>query len=71
LIVVPRETPLSILHLENLLRLARAGAIILPPAPGFYHRPTSIEALVDFVVARILDQLAVRHALTARWGRPT
>ncbi len=71
LIVVPRETPLSILHLENLLRLARAGATILPPAPCFYHRPASIEDLVDFVVARILDDLAIPHTLTARWGRPT
>jgi len=69
LIVVPRETPLSLVHLQNMLRLARAGAIILPPAPGFYHRPTTIDELVDFVVGRILDQLAIAHTLTARWGR--
>lgn len=69
LILVPRETPLSVIHLENLLRLARAGALILPPAPGFYHRPRSIGDLVDFVVARILDALAVPHDLIARWGR--
>jgi 4-hydroxy-3-polyprenylbenzoate decarboxylase len=68
LILVPRETPLSALHLENMLKLARLGAVILPPAPGFYHHPHSIDDMVDFVVARILDQLGVAHALTARWG---
>lgn len=68
LILVPRETPLSTIHLENMLRLARAGAVILPPNPGFYHRPQSVEALVDFVVARILDQLRVPHTLMPRWG---
>jgi len=68
LILVPRETPLSAIHLENALRLARAGAVILPPSPGFYHRPQSVGELVDFIVARILDQLAVPHQLTARWG---
>jgi 4-hydroxy-3-polyprenylbenzoate decarboxylase len=68
LILVPRETPFSAIHLENMLRLARAGAIILPPNPGFYHHPQSIEDLVDFVVARILDQLSVAHTLMARWG---
>ena len=68
LILVPRETPFSAIHLENMLRLARAGAIILPPNPGFYHHPESVEDLVDFVVARILDQLAVPHTLIARWG---
>lgn len=68
LIVVPRETPLSQIHLENMLRLARAGAAILPPNPGFYHRPQSVADIVDFVVARILDRLGVPHALTARWG---
>jgi 4-hydroxy-3-polyprenylbenzoate decarboxylase len=65
---VPRETPFSAIHLENMLRLARAGAIILPPSPGFYHQPQTVGDLVDFVVARILDQLAVPHALMARWG---
>jgi 4-hydroxy-3-polyprenylbenzoate decarboxylase len=68
LIVVPRETPLSAIHLENMLRLTRAGAIVLPAAPGFYHRPTRIEQLVDFVVARVLDHLGVAHALVPRWG---
>ena len=68
LIVVPRETPLSAIHLENLLTLTRAGAIVMPAAPGFYHRPTRIEELVDFVVARVLDHLGVAHALGPRWG---
>jgi 4-hydroxy-3-polyprenylbenzoate decarboxylase len=68
LILVPRETPLSAIHLENMLRLARAGAVILPPAPGFYHRPVNIADLVDFVVARILDQLDIEHALVRPWG---
>lgn len=68
LILVPRETPLSVIHLENMLRLARLGAVILPPAPGFYTHPKTIDDMVDFVVARILDQLAIEHQLTARWG---
>jgi flavin prenyltransferase len=68
LILVPRETPLSALHLENMLRLARLGVVILPPNPGFYHHPQRVEDLVDFVVARILDQLAVPHQLMPRWG---
>ena len=68
LVLVPRETPLSTIHLENMLRLSRAGAVILPPDPGFYHHPRDIGDLVDFVVARILDQLAVPHALMRRWG---
>ena len=68
LVLVPRETPFSAIHLENMLRLSRAGAVILPPNPGFYHHPKNIEALVDFVVARILDQLAVPHTLIPRWG---
>ena len=68
LILVPRETPLSVLHLENMLRLARAGAVILPPSPGFYNRPGSVDDLVDFVVARILDRLGVPHQLMPRWG---
>lgn len=68
LILVPRETPFSTLHLENMLRLAQAGAIILPPSPGFYHHPLSIGDIVDFVVARILDQLSVPHSLTHPWG---
>jgi len=68
LVLVPRETPLSAIHLENLLKLARAGAVILPPAPGFYGAPETIDDLVDFVVARILDQLRVTHTLGPRWG---
>ncbi|HTS52417.1 MAG TPA: flavin prenyltransferase UbiX [Burkholderiales bacterium] len=68
LILVPRETPLSAIHLENMLRLARAGVVILPANPGFYHHPGKIEDLVDFVVARVLDQLGVPHQLMARWG---
>ena len=68
LVLVPRETPFSAIHLENMLRLSRAGAVILPPNPGFYHHPESVGELVDFVVARILDQVAVPHALMQRWG---
>jgi flavin prenyltransferase len=68
LVLVPRETPLSAIHLENMLRLARAGAVILPANPGFYHHPVRVEDLVDFVVARVLDQLRVPHQLIARWG---
>jgi flavin prenyltransferase len=68
LILVPRETPLSAIHLQNMLRLSRAGAVILPAAPGFYHKPTKIEELVDFVVARVLDQLGVDQTLVKRWS---
>jgi len=68
LILVPRETPFSAIHLENMLKLARAGAVILPPSPGFYHQPDSVDALVDFVVARILDHLGVDNDLAVRWG---
>lgn len=68
LVVVPRETPLSEIHLENLLRLARLGAVVLPAMPGFYHRPRSIEDLVHHVVAKVLDRLGVEHALIRRWG---
>ena len=68
LILVVRETPFSAIHLENMLRLSRAGAVILPASPGFYHRPRSVEELVDFVVARILDHLEVAHDLLPRWG---
>jgi 4-hydroxy-3-polyprenylbenzoate decarboxylase len=68
LIVVPRETPYSEIHLENMLRLTRAGATVMPASPGFYHRPGSIDQLVDFVVARVLDHLDVEHALVPRWG---
>lgn len=68
LVIVPRETPFSTLHLENMLKLSRMGAVILPPNPGFYQHPKTIADLVDFVVARILDQLGVSHHLQARWG---
>jgi flavin prenyltransferase len=68
LILVPRETPLSVIHLENLLRVTRAGAIVMPAAPGFYHRPEKIDDLVNFIVARILDHLDVPQTLSARWG---
>ncbi|MCG9094022.1 flavin prenyltransferase UbiX [Laribacter hongkongensis] len=70
LVLVPRETPLSVIHLENMLTLARAGAIILPPAPGFYTHPRTVADMVDFVVARILDQLGLPHQLQPRWGEP-
>jgi flavin prenyltransferase len=68
LILVPRETPYSVVHLENMLRVTRAGAVILPASPGFYHRPTQVAELVDFVVARILDHLDVAHSIGHRWG---
>ena len=68
LVLVLRETPLSSIHLENMLRLSRAGAVILPASPGFYHRPQRVEDLVDFVVARVLDRLGIEHALLPRWG---
>ncbi|GDY09490.1 MAG: UbiX family flavin prenyltransferase [Planctomycetota bacterium] len=68
LIVVPRETPLGSIQLENMKRLADAGAVILPAMPGFYHGPTAILDLVDFVVGRICDQLDVSHRLFKRWG---
>ncbi|GAB6042096.1 flavin prenyltransferase UbiX [Endothiovibrio diazotrophicus] len=68
LILVPRETPLSAIHLENLLKLARLGVTILPPSPGFYHQPATVAELVDFIVARILDHLGIEQRLTPRWG---
>jgi 4-hydroxy-3-polyprenylbenzoate decarboxylase len=68
LILVPRETPLSAIHLENMLRVTRAGAIVMPAAPGFYHRPTAIADLVNFMVARISDHLGVPQSLVSRWG---
>ncbi len=67
LILVPRETPLSAIHLGNMLRLTRAGAVIMPAAPGFYHQPKQISDLVDFVVARMLDQLGVEQQIVKRW----
>jgi 4-hydroxy-3-polyprenylbenzoate decarboxylase len=68
LIVVPRETPYSEIHLDNMLRLTRAGGVVVPASPGFYHQPRSIDDLVNFVVARILDLLDVEHLLVRRWG---
>ena len=68
LVLVPRETPLSTIHLENLLRLRQAGAVILFAAPGFYHGADTVDDLVDFVVGRCLDQLGLDHALVRRWG---
>ncbi|BCB28464.1 flavin prenyltransferase UbiX [Sulfurimicrobium lacus] len=68
LILVPREMPFSAIHLENMLKLARLGTVILPANPGFYHHPKTVQDVVDFVVARILDHLGVPHQLMARWG---
>ena len=67
LVLVPRESPYNAIHLENLLKLARAGAQIVPASPGFYHRPQTIEALVDHLVFRILDQFAIPHSTATRW----
>src|SRR3989454_2395733 len=67
LVVVPRESPYNAIHLENMLKLARAGAQILPASPGFYHRPQTIEALVDHLAFRILDQFAIPHSTATRW----
>ncbi|MBA2383571.1 MAG: UbiX family flavin prenyltransferase [Actinobacteria bacterium] len=69
LVLVPRETPLSLIHLNGLATLQQAGAVILFAAPGFYHGASTVEDLVDFVVARILDQLGVENTLAARWGQ--
>jgi 4-hydroxy-3-polyprenylbenzoate decarboxylase len=68
LILVPRETPFSLVHLRNMTRLAEAGATLLPANPGFYHRPQSVDQVVDFIVARILDHLGVPHSLMRPWG---
>jgi 4-hydroxy-3-polyprenylbenzoate decarboxylase len=68
LILVPRESPYSAIHLENMLTLTRAGAVVLPASPGFYHRPRGIDDLVNFIVARILDHLGVEQSLAPRWG---
>jgi 4-hydroxy-3-polyprenylbenzoate decarboxylase len=69
LVLVPRETPLSTIHLENMLRVRQAGAVVLLAAPGFYHGARTVDDLVAFVVARCLDQLGIDHALTRRWGQ--
>lgn len=68
LVIMPREMPLSEIHLDNMLRLARMGAVVMPPNPGFYNHPRTVEDLVDFVVARVLDQLDVPQSLSPRWG---
>lgn len=68
LVLVLRETPLSAIHLENMLRVTRAGAVVLPANPGFYHRPDSIDDLVDFVVARVLDHIGIENTLAPRWA---
>ncbi len=67
LIVVPRESPLSLVHLRNLVALTEAGAVVVPAAPGFYHRPTAISDLVDFIVQRVIDQLGLDIPLAPRW----
>ncbi|MCC5796365.1 MAG: UbiX family flavin prenyltransferase [Methylophaga sp.] len=68
LIMVPREAPFSVIHLENMLKLARLGVCILPPNPGFYFKPQQLSEIIDFVVARILDQAGIEHDLSRRWG---
>jgi 4-hydroxy-3-polyprenylbenzoate decarboxylase len=68
LVLVPRETPLSVIQLDNMKRCAEAGAVVLPAMPGFYHGASTIADLVDFVVARICDQLRIEHSLMRRWG---
>ena len=69
LILVPRETPLSLIHLRNLTQVTEAGAVVIPAAPGFYHRPTKISELVDFIVQRIVDQLGLSIEIGKRWGQ--
>ena len=68
LILVPRETPLSLAHIDNMRRVTEAGAVVLPASPGWYHGVQEVGDLVDFVVARVCDQLGVKHSLTERWG---
>lgn len=68
LLLVPRETPLSLIHLENMATVTRAGAIVMPASPGFYHQPSSVSDLVDFMVARMLDHVGVPHRIGHRWG---
>jgi 4-hydroxy-3-polyprenylbenzoate decarboxylase len=70
LILVTREMPLSVIHLQHMLTLAQLGAVVMPACPGFYHEPRSVDDLVDFVVARVLDHLEVEHELLPRWGEP-
>ncbi len=70
LVLVPRETPLSLIHLRNMVAVTEAGATVLPPTPGFYHRPTSIEDLIDQTTGKVLDQLGIEHDLFRRWTSP-
>jgi len=71
LVLLPRETPLSAIHLENMLRVTRAGAVVMPAAPGFYHRPQKIDDLVDFMAGRMLDHLGVENTVSRRWNPDT
>ncbi len=71
LVVVPRETPLSVIHLENLTTLARAGAVVMPAMPSFYGKPDGVDALLDTVIARVMDHLGLKNMLTRRWGANT
>ncbi len=71
LILVTRETPLSLVHIKNMLKVTMAGGVVLPASPGFYHRPKTIEGLVDYVVGKVLDQLGIEHDLFKRWGSET
>ena len=68
LVVVPRETPLSRIHLDNMIKIVEAGAILLPAMPGFYHRPSTLIEIIDHLVGKILDQLEINHSLFKRWG---
>jgi 4-hydroxy-3-polyprenylbenzoate decarboxylase len=68
LVIVPRETPLSIIHLENMLSVSRAGACLVPPMPAFYNHPSTIDDIVNHLVARVIDQFGLQNELTRRWG---
>src|SRR5207249_2890188 len=68
LVLVVRESPLSVIHLENMLRVARAGALVVPPVPAFYAKPRSLDDMIDHTVGRLLDQLGVEHGSIHRWG---
>jgi 4-hydroxy-3-polyprenylbenzoate decarboxylase len=71
LVLVTRETPLSLVHIRNMMGATEAGAVVLPACPGFYHRPRTLEGLVDHVVGKVLDQLGIKHNLFRRWGEST